>query len=184
MANAKIAELRASRLDSIGLTPEETKEVESSGSSGGGVTAESWSAVVGRRARKGSGSRAWSSQPQRAPPTSTPVKVNRRVETSVHGVGRVPRSPVVLIKSFKEGVPDADIMRRVKDRISLKDFEISRVRFREAISGGVLMEVLDPDVTPDRVEALAGAIGSAVSGYACVSRPARRVELRLRGFDP
>jgi len=47
----------------------------------------------------------------------------------------------------------------------------------------VLLEVLDPDATSDEVDGLAG-IGSALVGCASVSRPSRKAEFRLRGFDP
>jgi len=106
------------------------------------------------------------------------------VKASTHRVGRVPRSSVVLIRSLEGGVPDAEILRRVREGISLKDYNINSVRFRDAVSGGVLLEVLDLDVTPDRVDALAGAIGSILSGHAGVVRPVRKAEFRLKGFDP
>jgi len=51
------------------------------------------------------------------------------------------------------------MLRKVRDKIFPKDYNINSIRFREAINGGVLLEVFDPDVTPDRVDALAGAIG-------------------------
>jgi len=91
---------------------------------------------------------------------------------------------VVLIRPKEEKVSCAEIVRRVKSKISLEDFKVKNVRFREASSGGILLEVLDPDATPDGVDAFAGAIGSALGGCVNVSRPVRRAEFRLRGFDP
>jgi len=90
----------------------------------------------------------------------------------------------VLINSLKEGASDSAILRRVKDKISLKDFNIKSICFRKAASGGILLEVLDPNVTSDRVDVLAGAMDVVLSGCANVSRPVRRVEFWLRGFDP
>jgi len=75
-------------------------------------------------------------------------------------------------------------VRRVRSRISPKDFKLKNIRFREALNGGILLEVLDPDATADGVDAFAGAIGSALGDCVSVSRPARRAEFRLRGFDP
>jgi len=167
-----------------GPASEDARKAEPSRPNNGGADAEPWSVVVGGRARRGPGFKARSSRPQRTSVDSTLVGANRRAEPSMYGVGRVPRSPVVHIKSLKKDVPESVILRRVRDGVSLGDFGIKSARFREAISGGVLMEVLDPDVKLDRVDALVGAIDSVVSECAKVYRPARRVEFRLRGFDP
>jgi len=70
--NAEIAELRAVNSDSNGLTPVDATEGEPLDSNNGGATVEAWSAVVGRRARKGPGSKVRFSRPQRIPPASTP----------------------------------------------------------------------------------------------------------------
>jgi len=152
------------------------------GSRSGGKTAEPWSVVVGRRAGGGRGSGIGPVCSPRTPSVSASEGARRRVGTPVRRVGRIPRSPAVLIKSLEEGVSDTDMMRKVRD--TPKDFKIEKIRCREAVNGGVLLEVLDPDAGPNRVDALAGAIGAALGGCANISRPAQRAEFRLKGFDP
>jgi len=102
----------------------------------------------------------------------------------MRGVTRESRSLAVLIRPKEEGISNAIILKRVRDKISPKDFNIKSVCLREAINGGILVEVFDPDATSESVDALAGAIGEILSGCASVSRPARKVEFRLRGLDP
>jgi len=43
------------------------------------------------------------------------------------------------------------------------DYGIKKIRLREAVNGGILLEVLDPGVASDRVDALAEAIGAVIS---------------------
>jgi len=119
----------------------------------------------------------------RAPSTMDSTGTDRRAKVSTRRLGRKARSAVVLIKSLEGGVPNGEIMRRVREGISPKDFNINNVRFRDAVSGGVLLEILDSDTTPNKVDALAGAISSILSDCASVSRPIRKAEFRVKGFD-
>jgi len=164
-----------------GSSPEDMTEVETVVSKDGRAAAVPWSAVVGRRARSGSGPRVGSLRLQS---TLTPGGPDRRREAFVRGVGRAPRSSVVLIRPLDGGAPGTEMLRKIRDRISLRDYGISNIRFREAVKGGVLLEVLDRNVTLDKVDLLAEAIGTTLAGNASVSRPVRKAEFRLRGFDP
>jgi len=145
-----------------------------------------WSKVVGRKARLGLGPSDGSSPrtPSDFRSAVSRSRFGRRTETFDRGTGRVPRTPAIRIKSLEDGVADVEMVRKVRSKVSPKDFDIKNVRVREAVGGGVLLEVLDPDATLDRVDALAGAIGAALSGCSNVSRPARRAEFRLKGLDP
>jgi len=171
-------------VDVSGPASEDARKAEPSRPNNGGADAESWSAVVGRRVRKGPGSGAGPSRSRRTLSASTPTGSKGQTETSVRGVGRVPRSPVVLVESLEEGVSSSDILRIVRGKVSPKDYNIKNIRCRETAKGGVLLDVRDPDATPDKVDALAGAIGSVLTGRVSVSRPTRRAEFRLRGIDP
>jgi len=165
-----------------GSPPGESREVEPLVSGDGDVAVATWSAVVGGRARAVTSLETGSSRLSRIPSASTVAGSNRRADAFVRGVKRVFRSSVILIRSIETGVSDADILRRIRGKVSPKDFGIKNIRFQEASNGGVLLEILGSDVFSDKVDDLAGAIGSVLSGCASVSR-ARKAEFRLRGFD-
>jgi len=183
-AKEEIAELRANKSNLDGRGSENIKEGELLGSRSGEKTAEPWSVVVGRRAGGGRGSGIGPVCSPRTPSVAASEGPSRRVGTPGRGVGRTPRSPAVLIKSLDEGVSHIDMMRRVRDKVSPRDFKIEKIRCRETVNGGVLLEVLDPDAGLNKFDVLAGAIDAALGDCAIVSRPAQRAEFRLRGFDP
>jgi len=144
--------------NSGGLAPEDAMEVESPRfENDNRVPATSWSGVV-------AGRRVWigpNSSRLQAPPVSS-LESGRRMKTPARGMGCVPprSSPAVLIESLEGGVCDAEMVKRVRDRVSPKDYGIDNIRTCQAANGGVMLEVLDPGVALDRVDALAGAIGS------------------------
>ncbi|XP_024882115.1 uncharacterized protein LOC112461196, partial [Temnothorax curvispinosus] len=77
----------------------------------------------------------------------------------------------------------AEVLRTARERVSLADLGVARVSCRRAITGGLVIEV-PGDGQGEKADLLARQVSAALEGSGVrVSRPARRVGLRLTGLD-
>jgi len=91
---------------------------------------------------------------------------------------RAPRAAAVAINANAEGVTYADIIKRAKESVNLKDLGIVNPRMRRAANGGVIIEIVGPEGAL-KTDSFREVIGSS----ALVSRPVVRADVRISGFD-
>jgi len=123
------------------------------------------------------------------PPTNQPSRRSRRRQRAVLR-RRLPRTAAVGLSmeaAGNNGAPTlADILRRARTEIPnvTKAFGTKTVKPRRMASGGLLLEIPGPDASR-RAKEMASQLralfpdGSGVR----ISRPVKRVELRIAGFD-
>lgn len=137
----------------------------------------SWSAVVAGRkgARRPVRSGGESGSPRMRP---GPRLLPRRQLFSSGSKGA--SSPAVVIRSTESRVSATQMLRAIKAELLPVDIGIGRLRTREAINGGIILEVLDDEYKADM---LAEKIKSLAGGRASVTRPCRRAEFKVSGLD-
>lgn len=128
-----------------------------------------------RQSNKGAeagGSRRNKPKPARSIP-SRRDKADRR---------RLPRNSVVAIKVMKETTSYAEVLKKAREKVSLKDLGIETTRIQKAVDGGLLIEVPGKE-DRQRADALAGSLREVLGEDAKVYRPTMRGELLVRGLD-
>jgi len=74
-------------------------------------------------------------RPEKRQPLPVPPNVRKRV----------PRAAAVFIKANVDGVFYADIIKRARETVSLKDLDIANPRMRRAANDGVIIEISGPE---------------------------------------
>ncbi|XP_046619808.1 uncharacterized protein LOC124304981 [Neodiprion virginianus] len=99
---------------------------------------------------------------------------------------RPPRSAAVAIKGTGDNVNYGEILRRVREKISLTELEMPATKIRRSANRGVLIEVAGPDGA-QKADVLAAHLGEmtrAEYGDAVrISRPITKGEIRVLGMD-
>lgn len=94
---------------------------------------------------------------------------------------RLPRSAAISIKASK-GVSYAEALRKIKQETTLSDYGINNIRIRKAANKNTLLEISGIDHA-NKANALADKIQEVLGSMAKVTRPTRRADLRILGFD-
>lgn len=97
-------------------------------------------------------------------------------------VRRAPRHAVVAIKIENGNSTYADILRKARENINIKELGIANPKFRKAANGGVLLEIPGPD-GHQRAEILANRLRNEVGSQARITRPIKYGELCISGID-
>lgn len=90
--------------------------------------------------------------------------------------------PAVLIKSRKGDETYAQVLAKAKEKVSLRELEIDRTRVRKTATGGVLVEIYGND-TREKADRLANKLREELGSEMTVTRPERRKEILLKGFE-
>lgn len=89
---------------------------------------------------------------------------------------------VVSIKLEDSSLTYADILKRAREKINIKELGISNPKFRKMANGGILLE-LSGSEGHARAEALADCLRREVGSQAKITRPTKFGELRISGMD-
>lgn len=76
----------------------------------------------------------------------------------------------------------ADILKKARQRINIKDIGITNPKIRKMANGGVLLEIPGPDGQA-RADALTSRLKKEVGDSAKISRPVKFGELQINGID-
>lgn len=82
---------------------------------------------------------------------------------------RTPRNAVVAIK-IEDSNSYVDILKKAREKINIKEMEISNLKFRKSANGGILLEIPCPDGHA-RAETLANCLKEEVGSQAKILRP-------------
>ena len=149
-----------------------------SGSEHTAGSAETWSQVVGRKARKKT-SAPNALQPRRA----TPAPPSTRGKAPVPS--KLPNTAAVVI-TVAEGaeLSYAAVMRAAKERVNLSDCGVTTgLRLRRAQTGGMILQIPGPENVA-KADNLATKLREALSDLAVqVSRPVKSGEVRVMDLD-
>lgn len=94
---------------------------------------------------------------------------------------RPPKSAAISIR-VGEGVSYADALRKIKQETTLSDYGINNIRIRKAANQSTLLEVSGADHVT-KADALASKIQEVLDSMAKVTRPTKRTDVRIFGFD-
>jgi len=95
---------------------------------------------------------------------------------------RAPRAAAVSIKSNAEGITYAEIIKRARENVNLKDLGITNPRMRRAANGGVIIEIAGPEGAL-KADSLASRLREVVGSSASVTRPVVKADVKISGFD-
>lgn len=112
--------------------------------------------------------------PDRPRPSQPPAKDRRT------GINYNPQA--VLLKSTGENLTFAQVISKAKEKESIKNLGIERAKIRKTATRAVLVEVYGKD-TKEKADRLAERLNRELGEEIRVSRPSRRREVLLRGFD-
>jgi len=95
---------------------------------------------------------------------------------------KVSKAAAVSIKANADGVSYADIIKRAREAVSLKDLSIANPRMRRAANGGLIIEISGPEEAM-KTDTLASRLREVIGDNAAVSRPVVKGDVRISGFD-
>jgi len=95
---------------------------------------------------------------------------------------RAPRAAAVAIKANTDEVTYADIIKRARESVNLKDLGIINPRMRRAANGGVIIEIAGPEGAL-KADSLASRLREVIGSNASISRPVVKADIRISGFD-
>ena len=97
-------------------------------------------------------------------------------------IGKPPRMPAVVITAPPGGY--AEVMKEARTSINLQELGIQEVRPRKAVTGAMILEI-PGDKEGSKADALAGRLSEllAFREGVNITRPHRRVDLRIRDLD-
>lgn len=135
-----------------------------------------WS-EAGRRRRTGQTKKAMASS---SPRSGVPGSVGRTPGS--RGPPRTRRAPpaVVSIKLEDNNSTYADILKKAREKIDIKELGINNPKFRKSANGGILLELSGSD---GHAEILADRLRKEVGNQAKITRPIKLGELRISGID-
>jgi len=94
-----------------------------------------------------------------------------------------PRTAAVALTCEEGGPSYSEVLRKARERVSLADISIDRIRIRRAATGAMLIEIPRED-TKEKTDELVARLSTALSDLRVrVSRPIRMAELRIAGLD-
>lgn len=154
---------------------------------------ETWSQVVGRKAKAKARRREAVSREPAKGPSNTPVQVaskapaagkRRKGKPKTGRLPRVPKTAAVTITIPAEStVTYAQAMAAAKERVKLSELGIAEVRQRRALNGGLLLEIAGEESSA-KATALAGRLHEAISDMGVrVARPVKLGEVRVMDLD-
>jgi len=95
---------------------------------------------------------------------------------------RPPKNAAVTIKVGSDGPSYAEIIKRAREGVDLKQLGIQNPRMRRAANGGVLIEISGPERTV-KADSLAIRLREVIGGDATVSRPTVKADIRVSSFN-
>jgi len=96
---------------------------------------------------------------------------------------RPPRTAAVAFTCEEAGPSYTEALRKARERVSLADLNIERIRIRRATTGAMLIEI-PGEGTKEKADELANRLKTALSDMNVrVTRPMRLAELRISGLD-
>lgn len=95
---------------------------------------------------------------------------------------RIPKTAAVTIKTNTEEFSYADVLRKARESVSLRDIGIEDSKIRKARNGAIVIEVPGADAN-ELANKLAGRLKDVYGERAVVARPTIRGELRFIGID-
>jgi len=95
---------------------------------------------------------------------------------------RASRAAAVAIKANADDLSYADIIKRARESVNLKDLGIANPRMRRAANGGIIIEISGPEGAI-KADTLASRLREVIGENAAVSRPVVKADLRVSGFD-
>nr|XP_012218590.1 PREDICTED: uncharacterized protein LOC105669940 [Linepithema humile] len=149
----------------------------------------SWAMVVGRG--KGDKSQKGTSQSALPPPPSSAKrreeeKRRDRVLAIKRAKKRLPRAAAVFV-SVRGQSSFAETMRTMKDKISLSELEIDHIRPKNSFGGGLLLEIpgnrKEAEMKASRLTSAMNVVLDQTEDVK-ITRPTRRLDLRLREIGP
>jgi len=144
---------------------------------------EEWTEVKSRKEKKSVRLDTRKEEPMVRPPSAGNEKTGRRPPPATTGVRRrAPRAAAVSIKANSDGLTYAEIIKRARDGVNLKDLGITNPRMRRAANGGVIIEISGPEGAI-KADTLASRLREVIGESALVSRPVVKADLRISGFD-
>lgn len=146
-----------------------------------------WASVIGRRKRHKTGYRGGErGERYKLRPDATPgVRSNRGNERKriPDGLGMMPSTAAVCVRSAGGGVTAADLLRMAKEKIVVVDTDVKSMKVRESVVGGLVIEFSGEDCVK-RADGMADSLRAAMIGESVsVFRPIRLAAFRLRGLD-
>ena len=140
-------------------------------------------------AKKGSGNKApakgnkeKSGRDKEAPPPQKSTDKAKNGLGKTPKIGKPPRMPAVVITAPPGGY--AEVMKEARTSINLQELGIQEVRPRKAVTGAMILEI-PGDKEGSKADALAGRLSEllAFREGVNITRPHRRVDLRIRDLD-
>jgi len=116
------------------------------------------------------------------PSANQDKSVKRPPLSAIGARRRPPRAAAVSIKANADGLSYADIIKRARENVNLKELGITNPRMRRAANGGVIIEILGPEGAI-KADTLASRLREVIGENAAVSRPVVKADLRISGFD-
>lgn len=111
--------------------------------------------------------------------TNTGRRINEVAKVPVRR--RPPRSSVVAIKALG-GTSYAGALRKIKQEMNLSDFGIETLQIRKAANRSTLLKISGVD-NATKADKLAEKVQEVLGVNAKVTRPTKRADLRIYGFD-
>lgn len=105
-----------------------------------------------------------------------------RVDVSRPGNRRVPKTAAVTVKVDTQTTSYADVIRKARESISLKDLGIEEPKLRKARGGALIIE-LPGEEAHSQADLLAHKLAGVLAGSAVISRPNIKGELRIIGIE-
>lgn len=113
--------------------------------------------------------------------TASPNHLRSR-SSSRERTRRPPRSAVVALKGPTSNFSYAGVMKKLKAEVNLQDLEIDSRKIKYGASGSLLVEIRGPN-NQEKANTLAAKIKSIIPEEVSVSRPQKRAEIKIIGFD-
>jgi len=148
-----------------------------------GTDGEGWTEVKSKKDRKSVRLDMRTKEPLATSLKASNENFTRRPPLAASGVRRrAPRAAAVSIKANTEGLTYAEIIKRAREGVNLKDLGITNPRMRRAANGGVIIEIAGPEGAI-KADTLASRLREVIGDNASVSRPVVKADLRISGFD-
>lgn len=150
----------------------DTGEIE--GNRGKTGPGEEWT-VVNSKGKKGKKKGAGGGK-------ETNVPFNKK-DSTLPKLRRIPKTAAVSLRGKGEHVSYADILRKARSNISLKELGIETSKIKKGIDGSVIIEIPGPE-GKDKATTLASELKQVLSDNEVqVSCPVIKAEMRIYGFD-
>ncbi|XP_049877835.1 uncharacterized protein LOC126375036 [Pectinophora gossypiella] len=147
---------------------------------------ETWATVVKRGGKKKKVASSPATQPAKS--NSAPAKESTKLKPKPKKKVKLrpPRTAAVVItlqpEAVEQGLSYDKVLSSARDRIQLKDIGIAGLKFRQAVTGARVLEILGQE-NEEKADRLASKLKEVLPSSVRVARPTRCVDLRITGLD-